>query len=161
MKNLSRLTLLIILSLVLSCLKSPNNGNTGVTSLDLENSLPNGRWQGTGTVTSSINADAPSELTLTIENNEITEDFFTQGKSGIAIHSLNYTERGHAEWRDQNGKVTGSCQCFTKTCHCFSEDNAGNRHQMTLSFTERELNLEQSGEVSRVKYHNTYKLRMN
>ena len=131
-----------------------------ITSLDLRTALPNGTWQGSGKTSSAGGVESASEMTLIIENNQITEDFFTNGASKVAIHKLKYVITGQPEWQDGQGRTLGDCQCFSKSCHCQTDDGRGTKHQMSLSFTERELNLEKSGEVNFVKYHDLYTLRI-
>ncbi len=151
---------MILLTFAVSCLKTGGRtGGVGITAINLESSLPNGRWEGTGR-TSSDGIESESEMILIIDDNEITEDFFTQGQSRFAVHRLSYVKKGEPQWLDQQNLLKGECQCFSKTCHCFSDDGQGTKHQMSLSFSARELNLEQSGEVNQIKYHNVYKLRI-
>ncbi len=159
-KTIVRITLLVLATLALSCFKvgGPNDG-VGITSINLETSLPNGRWEGSGQVTTD-GVETVSDTIVSIDNNQITEDFYTNGQSGIAVHKLNYTGKGVAQWLDGQSHITGECQCYTRSCHCSSDNGAGTKHQMSLSFTEKELNLEQSGEVNAVRYHNVYKLRI-
>ncbi len=161
MKTTLQFTLLVIVSFTLSCLKSGGgNGGVGITAIDLTTSLPNGRWEGTGHASGNDGLEVQSDMTLIIDDNEIKEEFFTAGRSGHAIHSLKYTEKGKAEWLSQQGNVKGGCQCFTKSCHCFSDDGRGIKYQMSLSFASHELDAEQSGDVNGHKYHNVYKLKI-
>jgi hypothetical protein len=91
---------------------------------NLEESLPNGSWSGSGQQTCSDGAVYRTTVEVSIAENVMWTESFTDRLAEIAVDKFHYVSKGKSEWLDPNGNIVGECSCTPSDCDCSATSGA-------------------------------------